>query len=570
MNLLINYLVIQRIIIIGIEKLNNMIQKRVNIAELLKDCPKDMELDCTMYDDCRFLDVDTKGHSYLIRIITPCGIKYLDKYGCYTTDDKAKCVIFPKGKNTWKEFVPPSKFKEGDIIISTYGDIHLLRTEDSSYCSYRCKRNKLDTIITTSITVVRIATKDEKQRFFQAIKDNGYEWNAETKTLQKLAKLNFKPGNWITNGNYIWKVISIDNFDYTLQNQLGEFVEDTIDYVNKTFHLWTIQDAKDGDVIFYDNGWTCILKNIHGIWYSSYCFITSDGEFHMGYNEHAINATINGNAHPATKEQCNLLFQKIKEAGYKWCDETKILVKLIEPKFKVGDTVRNKSNHNITFTITSIEEDSYVCGAKPAFWFNAQDCYELVPNKIVEPKFKVGDEIRHKTTNKTFIITHKDNLSYYVNSNHFAIWIEDQDNWELVSNKSVEPKFKVGDRVRHKDDRTILAITGIKGDCYFMRFYNMRRHDYQNEKVLFKNQDQYELASNKFDINTLVPFESRVLVRDYDTAEWRVSFWGCLTNYHSGYRYDTVRGIYRQCIPYEGNEHLLGKTDSCSEFYKTW
>ena len=551
-----------------------MIQERVNIAELLKDCPKGMELDCVIYDNLYFkcvrehpiypivcYTIDSKGEEYEITF---------NWFGKYSPLDTAKCVIFPKGKNTWKEFVPPSKFKEGDIIISTYGDIHLLRTEDSSYCSYRCKRNKLDTIITTSITVVRIATKDEKQRFFQAIKDNGYEWNAETKTLQKLAKLNFKPGNWITNGNYIWKVISIDNFDYTLQNQLGEFVEDTIDYVNKTFHLWTIQDAKDGDVIFYDNGWTCILKNIHGIWYSSYCFITSDGEFHMGYNEHAINATINGNAHPATKEQCNLLFQKIKEAGYKWCDETKILVKLIEPKFKVGDTVRNKSNHNITFTITSIEEDSYVCGAKPAFWFNAQDCYELVPNKIVEPKFKVGDEIRHKTTNKTFIITHKDNLSYYVNSNHFAIWIEDQDNWELVSNKSVKPKFKVGDRVRHKDDRTILAITGIKSDCYFMRFYNMRRHDYQNEKVLFKNQDQYELASNKFDINTLVPFESRVLVRDYNKDAWKVSFWGCLIDNEHGFKYDTIRGSYKQCIPYEGNEHLLGKTDSCNEFYKTW
>lgn len=88
---------------------------------------------------------------------------------------------------------------------------------------------------------------------------------------------------------------------------------------------WTIQDAKDGDVIFYDAGWTCIFKCIHGIWYSSYCFITSDGEFHTGYERHAVDSTINGNAHPASKEQCNLLFQKIKEAGYKWNPETKTL-----------------------------------------------------------------------------------------------------------------------------------------------------------------------------------------------------------------------------------------------------
>lgn len=92
---------------------------------------------------------------------------------------------------------------------------------------------------------------------------------------------------------------------------------------------WSIQVAKDGDVIIYDSGWTCIFKRIHGIWYSSHCVITEEGEFYTGYEEHAVDSTINGNAHIATKEQRNLLFQKIKEAGYKWNAETKTLEKLI-------------------------------------------------------------------------------------------------------------------------------------------------------------------------------------------------------------------------------------------------
>jgi hypothetical protein len=49
---------------------------------------------------------------------------------------------------------------------------------------------------------------------------------------------NFKVGDWITNGHYTWKVISVDNFDYTLQNQCGEYVEDTIDYVDEAFRLF--------------------------------------------------------------------------------------------------------------------------------------------------------------------------------------------------------------------------------------------------------------------------------------------------------------------------------------------
>ena len=40
---------------------------------------------------------------------------------------------------------------------------------------------------------VRFATEEEKQKLFKAIKDNGYEWNAETKTLKKLVKPKFDP-----------------------------------------------------------------------------------------------------------------------------------------------------------------------------------------------------------------------------------------------------------------------------------------------------------------------------------------------------------------------------------------
>lgn len=132
----------------------------------------------------------------------------------------------------------------------------------------------------------------------------------------------FKVGDWIVCGKLVTQITSIENDGYTNSDQ-GFISFETA----KKFHLWTIKDAKDGDVIFYDDGWTCIFKNIHGIWYSSYCFITADGEFYTSYERHAVDAKLNGNANPATKEQRDLLFQKMKEAGYEWDSEKKELKK---------------------------------------------------------------------------------------------------------------------------------------------------------------------------------------------------------------------------------------------------
>lgn len=97
------------------------------------------------------------------------------------------------------EKLPGKKFKDGDIIFSNRGDIHLMRDEDSSYCAYRKAHgiNTLDSTVTNSVRAIRLATKNEKEKLFKAIEDNGYKWNAETKTLDKLIEPNFKIGDKI-------------------------------------------------------------------------------------------------------------------------------------------------------------------------------------------------------------------------------------------------------------------------------------------------------------------------------------------------------------------------------------
>ena len=54
------------------------------------------------------------------------------------------------------------------------------------------------------------------------------------------------------------------------------------------------------------------------------------------------------------------------------------------------------------------------------------------------------------------------------------------------------------------------------------------------------------------------PFE-KVLVRDNETEKWRCTFYSYFEPY-STYPHVTSNGAYAMCIPFEGNEHLVGTT----------
>lgn len=181
--------------------------------------------------------------------------------------------------------------------------------------------------------------------------------------------------------------------------------------------------------------------------------------------------------------------------------------------------------------------------------------------KPIEPKFKVGDKIVKKNnTTVSLIITGVGDEFYYSTtlSNVNLLPIEDQDDWELA----VEPKFKVGDKIKHKVNKTSpFTITEITDTSY--------KGGYRYE-VLIEQQDNFELVPNKFDITTLKPFESKVLVRDNYGFIWKPAVFGFYYQ-EALNKFVSIGGIsWGQCIPYEGNEHLLGTTDDCDNFYKTW
>lgn len=226
--------------------------EKINIAELLKDCPSGMELDSPVYYNLTFDYInEEQGRIY-------CKAENRDTtwftiYGCASKSPSAKCVIFPKGKTTWEGFVPPCKFKDGDILITAHGNPFILKEIDNNkivetYCGIRQNGEiVIGSSHWTSNYNLQFATEEEKQKLFKAIKDNGYEWVAETKSLKKLPK--FKVGDYVVKKGGITVPVLItgvsDGYYYSnTRNAVGVFrvkEQDDWELVPSKFDITTLK-----------------------------------------------------------------------------------------------------------------------------------------------------------------------------------------------------------------------------------------------------------------------------------------------------------------------------------------
>ena len=222
----------------------------------------------------------------------------------------------------------------------------------------------------------------------------------------------------------------------------------------KGFH----RPFKDGDIVavtMYPEGtWIGIFKQYEKTSLETHCSLDTIGEFHdIGYKNHSLTGV-----HLATEEEKQKLFQAIKANGNKWNAETKTLEKLIKPKFKVGDIIQYIDTYKVKITEINIDDECYG--------------YESIIAK------------------------------------------------------------------------------GIGG-------------------IPFNEQDNWKLVPNKFNINTLKPFD-KVLVRDNIEQKWTLDFFSFMDK-DAIYPFICVGHYITQCIPsYKGNEHLLGTTNDCNEYFKTW
>ena len=220
-------------------------EKRINIAELLKDCPKGMELDFVLFEDPVIYE-GIEEDVYPIHIYTKDGHLFEFTEEGFLYDWKnAKCAIFPKGQTTWEGFIPPCKFKDGDIVyiklkcrdelIIIFKEIrfdHIRR-----YVCFAYQRLYVETdavCCTIDVETMRLATEEERQKLFDAIKEHGYRWNPEKKMLEKLIEPKFKVGDKIQHKNGYSLDVSILKINadcYTVKDFMGDQI--TIDFTHQ-------------------------------------------------------------------------------------------------------------------------------------------------------------------------------------------------------------------------------------------------------------------------------------------------------------------------------------------------
>ena len=151
---------------------------------------------------------------------------------------------------------------------------------------------------------------------------------------QKLEpKFNFKVGQWIVaTGKRVYLIAKIDGFNVTLVDTNGdEYVFHVSSLVDA--YQWTIADAKDGDVLVCPSDlgdrlvvfiFKQLVNNASEI--DCHCCIDANGIFDPCLNDCCYVGDVSRDDYiPATKEQRDLLFHKMKEAGYEWNAEKKEL-----------------------------------------------------------------------------------------------------------------------------------------------------------------------------------------------------------------------------------------------------
>lgn len=235
----------------------------------------------------------------------------------------------------------------------------------------------------------------------------------------------------------------------------------------------------------------------------------------------------------ANQEEKDNFFKKLLEVGYCWTGD-----KLIK-QFVFGDIV---AMYNTQYQHTHIAIfDKYI---------GDRSMKVVCTNLVDSNDIKIFGEGEHWRKQGVRYATEKEKEFF------FNLLKEQNYVW---TGKELVKRFEIGDYVTN--GITVIKITEITDNFYFG--YNIKTNK-EWSLPLYRIKD-WDLA--KFDICSLKPYD-RVLVKSDTGGCW----YPTLVSYVEGsevYLIDTT-DIASYVIPFEGNEHLIGKFNDPDPYYITW
>lgn len=177
----------------------------------------------------------------------------------------------------------------------------------------------------------------------------------------------FKVGDWVIyDENVTMRIVNVEDSYYEVEYTDGGKAFPNMDFVDKNSHLWTIQNAKDGDVLV-SAGVIFIFNKVDGKWISCHCSLHKDKSF-INEDFNLMHIKYSNEVYPATKEQRDSLIKAMTEAGYVF-DFNKRELKKVN-----SDVQSNKDEDIATAIITGelLERNGFEHG-KGRF----DDCYSI-------------------------------------------------------------------------------------------------------------------------------------------------------------------------------------------------
>lgn len=177
----------------------------MNIANLLKYCPKGTKLYSTAFGEVELIDTSSLANTILVQNNHDTPFTFYSD-GSYILD--GECILFPsKDQRDWSKFRLP--LKRGDIMMDANGECPFIATGEFKTDispKYICGINSLGNFQLdyaeagwTSIFYIP-ASEEAKKELFSKIAEAGYKWNANTLELEKIES-KFKEGDVVVDRN---------------------------------------------------------------------------------------------------------------------------------------------------------------------------------------------------------------------------------------------------------------------------------------------------------------------------------------------------------------------------------